>query len=178
MPPLEPESRLNVVPEKSSISAISLTEIASRELQEVISIWRTWCRDRPMPERDDVVPRGLGRLLPSISIVRVVRDEQDYEFRIIGGAHTQAYGVSQQSKKLSDVIVQAPGFGRRLKASLDEVVETLAPVAYRGKIGRDVGEARFVWLETVFLPVGGANDGVDHVMIATVYAPLGGVWPN
>lgn len=178
MPSLESASALSVVPEKSTVSPIALSDINSPQLKEVVAVWNRWRQDRPMPTRDEMAPRDLGRLLPNISVVKVVAGEDDYEFRIVGGAHTQAYGASHQGKRVSDVLVEAPGFGERLKACFDSVVSSREPIAYRGKVGRDVGNARFVWVETVFLPLGTASAGVDHVMVGTIYVPLGGVWPN
>jgi hypothetical protein len=157
---------------------ISLAEIDSPELRDILAIWNERRQNRSMPTRENIVPRALGHLVRNVSLVGVISGEEDYEFRVVGGVHVQAYGVNQQGKRLSDVLIEAPGFGGRLKASLDTVVETRAPLAYRGKIGRDVGNARFVWLETAFLPLGTSDAVVDHILIATVYAPLNGIWPN
>ncbi len=111
-------------------------------------------------------------------LAATLAEEDDYEFRIIGGVHVQAYGVNQQGKRMSDVISEAPAFGQRLKTTADAVVKTRAPLAYRGAVGRDAGDARFLWLETVFLPLGNTVDAADHIVIATVYVPRNGIWPE
>lgn len=178
MPPSTTESIFTTVPETSSVAPISIAEIDSKELQDIVTIWNRWRGGRSMAARSDVAPKTLGRLVRNISLLRVLSTDEDYEFRITGSAHTQAYGASKANKRLSEVLAEAPGFGRRLKNCLDLVVETREPAAYRGKIGRDVGDARFVWLETVFLPLGDSDAAVDHILIATVYVPVNGIWPN
>lgn len=131
-----------------------------------------------MPSRCGFAPRAIGHLLAYVSLVRVLPEHDDYEFRIIGNAHVQAYGTYDQGKCLSDVAKKAPGYGRALKESLDAVVKSRKPIAYSGVVGCDVGEARFVAFESLFLPLGEYENAVDHIVTAAVYVPRGGVWPS
>ena len=162
-----------MVPEKSSVLAISPAELNSSDLRNIYSIWDEKRQSRTMPARNDLLPRALGRCLRNVSLIGIPPGDRDYEFRVIGDVHVQAYG-----KRMSDLIAVAPGFGRVMKATLDTVFNTRAPLAFRGMIGRDAGDARFVWLETIYLPLGAVNDAVDHIIVATVYAPRNGTWPN
>lgn len=164
------------VPEKSSVAAIAPAELEAPDLLDILAIWNEKRAGRLLPARGDVLPGPMGRRLRNVSLLSVL--DGDYEFRIIGDTHVQAYGARHQGKRLSEVIAMAPGFGDALKKSVDIVVRKRIPIAYRGAIGRDVGEARFVWLETLFLPLGSTDEAVDHVMTASVYVPRDGIWPS
>ncbi|HTP76726.1 MAG TPA: PAS domain-containing protein [Rhizomicrobium sp.] len=167
-------SELKRTPDKSSVSAIALSEMEARELLDIYAVWNERRGGRRMPARADVLPAPMGRNIKNVSLISVLGD--DYEFRIIGEAHIQAYGARHQGKRLSEVMEFAPGFAGVLKRSVDIVVRKRIPIAYRGAIGRDVGNARFVWIETMFLPLGQRDDAVDHVMTASIYVPRNGIW--
>ena len=156
-------------PEKSSVEAIALADVESAEVATVVAAWNKWRGLHAMPVRDRLIPRDLGRAAAHISLARVVDDGEDYEFRIIGDAHVQAYGTSYQNKSVRDVIAASPRFGKQLKASYDLVRTTGRAYAFRGLIGRDAPDTVFVWFETCYLPFGG--DDVDHILNAAVYAP-------
>ena len=170
------QSELKRTPDTSSVAAIPPAELEARELLEIYAVWNRHKADRVMPSRTDVLPSPMGRHIKNISLLSVL--DGDYEFRIIGEAHIQAYGERHQGKLLSEVTALAPAFGSVLKRSVDIVVRKRIPIAYRGAIGRDVGNARFVWIETMFLPLGQTDDAVDHVMTASVYVPRNGMWDS
>ena len=117
----------------------------------------------------------LGRYAQFTSLARVVDGGDDYEFRVIGDAHVRAYGTSYQGKRVSDLIADAPRFGKQLKASYDLVRVTGRPYGFRGVIGADIPESRFVWFETAYLPFG-FDGAVDHILNAAVYTPRTGKW--
>lgn len=117
-----------------------------------------------------------GNAAANISLVRVLPDRNDYEFRVIGDAHIQAYGFNFQSRRMSEAVAMAPRFGKILKASYDMVCAMRRPYAFRGLIGCDIPELRFVRFETCYLPFGPSPDEADHVMNVAVYEPRGGRW--
>ncbi len=158
------------LPEKTSVEAISLADVESPEVATIVAAWNKWRGLHAMPVRDRLAPRDLGRAAAHISLARVVDEGDDYEFRIIGDAHVQAYGTSYQNKSLRDVIDASPRFGKQLKASYDLVRNTGRAYAFRGLIGRDAPDAAFAWFETCYLPFG-EGGVIDHILNAAVYAP-------
>jgi hypothetical protein len=157
--------------EKSSAEIIALGDIESPVVHAVVAAWRKWRGLHAMPSRDRLVMRDLGPAAAHISLARVTEDEQDYEFRIIGDAHVQAYGTSYQHMHVSDVVRVSPRFGKQLKASYDFVRTSRRPLAVRGLVGRDAPDAGFAWFETCYLPFGHSSDTVDHIVNAAVYTP-------
>src|SRR5580658_663698 len=89
-------------PEKTSVEAIALADVESPEVATVVGVWNKWRGLHAMPLRERLSPRDLGRAASHISLARVVDEGEDYEFRIIGDAHVQAYGTSYQNKSLLD----------------------------------------------------------------------------
>jgi hypothetical protein len=166
------------LPDRSSLVPVSFVDVESDAVRIAHASWEKWCMGRKMPMRNDVSLRDLGIHAASISLVHVLPAESDYEFRVIGDAHVQAYGVSNQGKRMSKVIANSPRFGKLLKASYDMVCAMRRPYAFRGIMGRDALHTRFVWFETCYLPLGPSPDEVDYVMNATCYVPRGGMWPD
>lgn len=163
-------------PEKSSVTRVTPAELSSGMIRDVFAVWNERRANRLMPARENIVPHGIARHLKHVSLMRAIPESEDYEFRIIGDAHVRAYGTRHQGKHLSDLMAEAPGFALALKKSLDKVVSSRAPLAFCGVIGRDLGEARFITLESVFLPIGDSDERVDHIIVVSIYVPRNGFW--
>src|SRR4051812_43181724 len=96
-----------------AVEVIPAEDVESPQVQAVVAAWRKWRGMHHMPTRDQIALRDLGTASRHISLARVLDDGSDYEFRIIGDAHVQAYGTSYQNRNLSDVISAAPRFGKQ-----------------------------------------------------------------
>jgi len=114
-----------------------------------------------------------------ISLIRWIAEEDDYEARFIGDAHVQAYGESSPpGHRMKAVIAERPEFGNMLRSSYDMTRMRRAPLIIRGFIGNEFPDARFVWFETVYLPLRGSGEDVEFVLNAAVYQPKDGAWPT
>ncbi|MGN6517670.1 MAG: hypothetical protein ACTHLR_17730 [Rhizomicrobium sp.] len=169
----DPEAQL---PEKSSVVPVEFAKLESQRVRAVYEAWERWRGSRPMPTRNDISLKDLGNTAANISLVRAFPAENDYEYRIIGDAHIQAYGVNLQGHRMSEIPGLYPRYGSLLKATYDMICAMRRPYAFRGLIGRDIPELRFVWFETCYFPLGPSPDEVDHVMNVAVYEPRGGSW--
>jgi hypothetical protein len=154
---------------KSTIEKIPLSDLRTHEMIEVLAIWHAHRHGREMPSRNDLVPRAIGRYLRNVSLLRVLQLERDYEFRIVGDAHIEAYGARNQGKRVSELMLDAPAFAELLKASLDLVVRKRAPIAYRGVFAREDDKTRFSQLETLYAPMASTDGSVDYILNACVY---------
>ena len=164
------------IPEKSSVVPIAFDSIESARVRVVYDAWLRWRGSRSMPTRNEIALRDLGNAAANISLVHAMPRENDYEFRIIGDAHIQAYGLNFQGKRMSDILAHSPSYGKILKASYDMVCAMRRPYAFRGMVGRDAPKATFIRFETCYLPLGPSPDEVDYVMNAAFYSPRGGSW--
>jgi hypothetical protein len=164
------------VPERSSVVPIAFADIESERVRAVYEAWLRWRGARPMPTRNEISLRDLGNAAANISLVHAMPQQSDYEFRVIGDAHIQAYGVNFQGRRMSDALRFSPRHGKILKASYDMVCAMRRPYAFRGVVGRDAPKARFVRFETCYLPLGPSPDEVDYVINAAFYTPRDGGW--
>jgi len=168
--PMKPSSPLEV-PEFSSGRILTIDEIESAVLREIAAYWFSLRGARLFPSRSDIAPKDLRRLLPHVTVLRVVDDGADYEYRIMGDVQVHAIGKSFSGLKLSDVAREFPKFGEGLKLLLDGTRSARQPFGHRCWIGRDQPEVRFGYKEGAFLPLGPADDTVDHILMASVIVP-------
>jgi hypothetical protein len=164
------------LPEKSSVIPIAFEQIESQRVRAVYAAWQRWRGSRAMPTRNEILLKDLGNAAANISLVHALPQENDYEFRVIGDAHIQAYGLNFQGKRMRDALALSPRHGKILKASYDMVCAMRRPYAFRGIVGRDAPNARFTRFETCYLPLGPSPDDVDYVINAAFYTPRGGDW--
>jgi len=174
-----PRAQPIATPENSSMSILGPKDISSEVLKKVLSVWESQAGDHDIPTRDQVLPKQMSPFMRHISLIRWVAEDNDYETRFIGDAHVQAYGeTSPAGYRLSTVIAERPEFGNMLKSSYEMARVRRAPLIIRGFIGPEFPDARFVWFETVYLPLRGLGDDVEFVMNAAVYQPKDGSWPS
>jgi len=157
-------------PEKLS-HRITLAEIDSTILLQGAAYWRGLCRERRFPARADVTPRGVAGLLRYTTLLRVIDDGADYEYRIVGDAYVMAHGISFQGKRWSDTDKLSPGYHAMIKSTYDRVVRKGEPVAMRGWIERGAKKSGLVYSEYLFLPLGDNDGAVDHILVFAVYVP-------
>ena len=159
--------------DRSSVEPIAMSDLESPEVRAIEHAWQRWRGFHAMPAREGLIPRDLGRFMTNVSLVQVLDDGEDYEFRIIGDAHLRAYGSNFMGKYMRDVIAIAPRFGRLLKASFDLVRTTGRPYAFHGVVGYDAPDTRFSSFETCYLPFGAGQNAVTHILNAASYSLRG-----
>ncbi len=157
-------------PERSS-SRIALKDIESSILLQGVAYWRDLSGERSFPARTDVTPRDLAALLRNTTLLRVIDDGKDYEYRIVGDAFVMAHGVSFQGKRWSEAGKLFPGYHALIKSVYDRVVRKGEPIAMRGWIERGGESSEMVYSEYVFLPLGADGKTVDHILVFAVYLP-------
>ncbi|WP_308238121.1 PAS domain-containing protein [Phenylobacterium sp. J367] len=125
---------------------------AARAHEEMIRYWAQLRRGAGLPGRGDIHPSGFKRLLPTVSLLDVVRGDGgglDYRIRLAG---TDLYGV----------------YGREITGrTISEVYASSAAEYWRGELGRVVAERR---------PAVGVHNlawkGASHLSILWLRLPL------
>ena len=154
-------------------------DISTKVISDVHAVWRRNAGSHDIPSRDQVLPKPMAPFMRHISLIRWIAEEDDYETRFIGDAHVQAYGeTSPPGYRMRTVIADRPEFGNMLRSCYDMTRIRRAPLIIRGFIGAEFPDARFVWFETVYLPLRGNGEDVEFVMNAAVYQPKDGAWPT
>ena len=154
-------------PDHTAVHTVALDELDSPVLKLAADYWRSLRGGRRFPAREDLRPRDMTGFLRDMALVKVIDGGADYEFRIVGDAQAQAYSIPLQGRRISEISVTAPWFTQIATITYDYVRRSGEPLALRGGIGREFPEAKFVYNENVFLPLGASNDAVDHLLIVS-----------
>lgn len=166
-----PEPMAARAPETTSSTVLTLEQIENASVRLGVNYWRQLRGNRHLPARAQVMPRDIAPILKNIVILRVIDGGKDYEYRLVGDAQVQAYGFNFQSLRIGQIKAVAGEFGQLMHNIYEHVRTTRDPFAVRGWIGRDVPDARFVYHESVFLPLGADGETVDHILIVSIYVP-------
>jgi len=158
-------------PETSSSRVVALDEIENPLVRVGVSYWRSLRGAKNFPARSQLMPRDMTGILRNIVILRVLDGGKDYEYRLVGDNQVQAYGFNFQNLRISQIVSAAPELGRLMHGIYEHVRTTAEPFAVRGWIGKEVPDARFVYHESVFLPLGADGNTVDHELIVSAYVP-------
>jgi hypothetical protein len=159
---------LQAAPDTVTAVEIGLAQLASRPVREGLDYWQALRRGRPYPTREEISPRAMRTFLRHTCLIRSLEDGKDFEYRIVGDAHVEAYGFHIQGLRLSAMDPLVPGHAPRLAQIYNAMLRRAASLALRGWAMR--GTARF-YHESVFLPVGPSAGAVDHILNFTDYAP-------
>lgn len=101
--------------------------------------WEGKCAGRAMPDRADILPSEMIRLLPHVFICEVL-ENGEYRFRIFGTALVDLFGREMTGKRLLDlgadssVVTDADAASRRWRAIMDRTREASAPVYATGHL--------------------------------------------
>jgi hypothetical protein len=171
MPPA-PADELDI-PAFSSGRILTVDDVESDTLRQIIAIWRKLKGPRRFPAREAVTPREFGKLLRHITLLRALDGGADYEFRIVGDVQVRAYGENFRTMRLTEVGLTHPKFAEGMKIFYDGVRMGRDPFGYRGWIGRDMPDTKFSYHELCYFPLGPDDETVDHILVAAVYVMRG-----
>jgi hypothetical protein len=164
MPPSS-VSTFHDTPDQTAAHTVALDKLDSPALKLAAEYWLSRRNGRRFPARADLHPRDMTGILRDLILVRIIDGGADYEFRIVGDAQAQAYSIPLQGRRISEISVTAPWFTQIATITYDYVRRSGEPLTLRGRIGREFPEAKFVYHESVFLPLGASDDAVDHLLI-------------
>lgn len=156
------------IPQSSTFREIDFAEVDCPVLRAGYAYWQSKCAGRRYPTREDIHPREIAPFLRYVSLIKAEGD--DFIYRIVGDVVVMSYAVPLQSRRLSDLVYDEPGFGCYVIPRLQHVAQTGAALAVRGKLGRDVTQVNFTDCENLVLPLGPDDATVDHIMTFSNYA--------
>jgi hypothetical protein len=170
--PVPPPDELEI-PQYSSGVVLSLDEIESPTLRQVALYWSQLRGDRKFPSRHDFNPRNLKGLLRHITLIKVLNDGEDYQFRVLGDVQVQAYGENFTGMTLSEIGKRHEKFAAGLRVFYEGIRMGRDAFGYRGWIGRDMPDTKYSYHECAFFPMGENSAAVDHILVAGVYVARG-----
>jgi hypothetical protein len=139
---------------------LSARVTALRAHEELFAYWARLRRQGVLPGRADLDPAGFKRLLPTVSLIDVVKQPRDYRLRLAGTGLYGVYGGEITGKRLRDIYNSAAAeYWRR---ELDQVVEERKPrVGHHSMAWRGASHVTLLWLR---LPLAANGRDVDVIL--------------
>ncbi|MEW6388852.1 MAG: PAS domain-containing protein [Pseudomonadota bacterium] len=146
---------------------LSASATAARAHQEMFAYWASLRRGAGLPGRVDLHPSNMKRLLPTVSLIDVMREPRDYRLRLAGTGLYGVYGREITGKSLTEVYNTAAA--EYWRKELDKVVDERRPgVGVHSLAWRGAPHMSILWLR---LPL--ASNGKDVDMILGYDAVVG-----
>lgn len=146
---------------------IGASAAAARAHEELYGYWATLKQGQRLPSRDDIHPSHFKRLLPTISLIDVLRDPLDFRLRLAGTGLYGVYGREITGRTLGEVYNSSAA--EYWRAELTKIVESRRPgVGVHNMAWRGAGHLAILWLR---LPL--ASNGRDVDMILGYDAVVG-----
>jgi hypothetical protein len=146
---------------------IGASAAAARAHEELYSYWASLRKGGRLPGRQDIHPRDLKRLLPTVSLIDVLREPLDFRMRLAGTGLYSVYGREITGRALTEVYNSAAA--EYWRDELAKVVEGRRPsVGVHNLAWRGAGHLSILWLR---LPL--ASNGRDVDMILGYDAVVG-----
>ena len=139
---------------------LSARVTALRAHEQMFAYWARLRRQGVLPGRADLDPAGFKRLLPTVSLIDVVKQPRDYRLRLAGTGLYGVYGGEITGKRLRDIYNSAAAeYWRR---ELDQVVEERKPrVGHHSMAWRGAAHVTLLWLR---LPLAANGRDVDVIL--------------
>src|SRR5262245_53949282 len=138
----------------------SLTDCHS-SLRNLYEYWNARRGARSMPARSDLDPVDLKPILPVLLLIDIVADARRYTYRQVGTREVEMRGNDPTGKAIQDAYyAESPEETARY---LDRVVQTRAPVLYRGTY--QPLSTRTQREDVLFLPLSTDGETVNMIMI-------------
>ena len=150
---------------------IDIDDVINPTVKCGVAYWRSLRGLQRFPSRADLTLRKMATMLPYSVIVSVLGCCDDYEFKFVGDAQRQAFGMYFKGIRVSQIQAALPRVGALLHSAYGQVCASGMPLAIRGRVDPEPSGSTFQYHETAFLPLGDNEQSVDHLLIVGVYVP-------
>ncbi|WP_282609246.1 PAS domain-containing protein [Pelagibius sp. Alg239-R121] len=143
-------------------------QITDDRHQALLDYWVEKRAGRAMPDRSDIDPIDIPKLLPDIGLLDVIDGGRRFYFRVVGSSINRAFGHDYTGHFLDEV---APiGYSQFITLLYRKVVQTRSPVYSLGKCRYRDASVRSI--QRLLLPLTRDSDGVEQIFYSTC---LGGI---
>ena len=140
----------------------------SRTLQALYEYWNTRRGDRPMPQRADINPAEIPKLLPHL-LMYTVLPGGGYVIRLVGEEVASFAGRNATGEPAGSAL--PPRAAEILKKILDEVVSERGPRFRAGKAHWQPDKS-YRDFEACFLPLSAGGSSVDIILCGIMFSAL------
>lgn len=135
-------------------------------LQPVSDYWDNLRGDLPMPHRDDLDPVAIGRFLPYVLLVEVLKNPLDFRFRICGEHFISNTGSNPTNARLREIAGDW-GIGEVMFDAFEIVVEAERPRTLEIQYRTMRGTPRIA--SNLILPFADNHKTVGSLLIGVVF---------
>ena len=146
--------------------ATTASNITDARLQSAHDYWCRIAAGRPMPQRRDLDPVDIPRLLPHIMLVDV--EHGRYRYRLIGTANAQEHGMNATGRYVDEAI-KGPEYRAHALRLYDETVRARRPVYSESLFLSPAGGAIERHTKALFMPLSEDGTAVTQVIVAQVF---------
>lgn len=143
----------------------ALPDSASPEMRQILSYWRSLWRDGVLPDRTDIDPVEIPRLLSGIILIDIFRDPYRFRFRLIGqrmidyhGRNLTGLWMDEAFSHFNDTVTPA---------NIIDVAENHV-VNYRIGPPLMTYEKGFIEMERIFLPCRNGGELAECLLTFTI----------
>ena len=163
---------ISVPEEISGETHASLDSFAARITDDrhkaLLDYWVVKRQERTMPDRSDIDPIDIPKLLPDIGLLDIVDGGRRFYFRVVGSNINHAFGHDYTGHYLDDV---APiGYSQFITLLYRKVIQTRCPVYSLGKCRYRDSSVRSI--QRLLLPLTKGGQDVEQIFYSTC---LGGI---
>lgn len=153
------------IPQTSSGEIVDIALLEAAVVQRADARWKLLKGKRRFPSDPGTVLEQVGS---NALLLRVFEEGADYEYLSVGKELVSGFAEDFSGRWLSDIIATTPRFGLGLKMLYEMVRSGCEPLYYRGWVGADMPDARFIYYESAVLPFGRDEARVDHIVVTSM----------
>jgi hypothetical protein len=151
------------------IEPIFISEPRDLNLRALYAYWNTLRGDRSMPQRADIDPTEIPKLLPYIVMYTVAPGGGGHTIRLVGGAVVDFVGRNATGQPAGSVM--PPRAAEILNKILDEVAAERVPKFRTGKAHWQPDKSHRDF-EACFLPLSANGETVDIILCGIAFSAL------
>ncbi|MBG06527.1 MAG: hypothetical protein CMM59_20905 [Rhodospirillaceae bacterium] len=143
----------------------ALPETASPEMAQVLAYWRSLFKGDVLPDRRDLDPVQIPKLLPGIILIDIHRDPYRFRFRLIGERMVAYHGRNLAGFWMDEAF---PHFNETATpGNIVDVAENHV-INYRNGPPLMTYQKTFIEMERIFLPCRNGGDLVELLLTFTI----------
>jgi len=143
----------------------ALPETASPEMRQILDYWRSLIDGEILPDRRDIDPVQIPKLLPGIILIDIYRDPYRFRFRLIGDRMVSYHGRNLAGIWMDEAF---PHFNETATpANIIDIAENRV-INYRRGPPLMTYEKSFIEMERIFLPCRNGGDLVELLLTYTI----------
>ncbi|HBC53234.1 MAG TPA: hypothetical protein DCZ06_03135 [Alphaproteobacteria bacterium] len=162
----QPQRILSALTEAEDFVIDPALQFERSELREFHAYWEQSRGDKNFPQRADIIPIPMPRLLPWTIMFDAVEGGADFTVRVCGTALTDIFGIELRGKS---VRLLPETLAARMILSGQRCIALRAPIRGHSQISRAPGQD-FQGVEICAVPISNDGETIDMILAVALLA--------